>query len=156
MAQTREERLEYMRKWRERNRKRLRAQARSYYRRNKETVKARNKAWADANAERVRERRRGYYQENKDAFRDSFLRRRYGIGIEDWNALLEAQDGNCAACGEPEGEESAMRFHLDHCHSTGKVCGIIHSRCNRLAGMAGDDPEIVGRIAEYLRRTRAS
>lgn len=42
---------------------------------------------------------------------------------------------------------------VDHCHTTGKVRGILCSNCNAILGLALDRPEILKRAADYLERT---
>ena len=53
-----------------------------------------------------------------------------GITDEGYQALLEAQGGKCAICGNPP-KEGGRRLHVDHNHRTGKVRGLLCFRCNR-------------------------
>src|SRR5579859_6165169 len=61
--------------------------------------------------------------------RASHLMRKFGITLEQYDAMLVEQGGRCAACGtdEPGGMGS---FHVDHCHATGKVRKLLCVRCN--------------------------
>lgn len=52
------------------------------------------------------------------------LRRAYGLSIPQVEALRTAQDGKCALCLE------AVRLCVDHDHKTGRVRGLVCSRCN--------------------------
>jgi hypothetical protein len=54
--------------------------------------------------------------------------RELGITDEEYTALLTAQDGGCAICGNPP---KTRRLHVDHNHRTGKVRGLLCFRCNR-------------------------
>ena len=65
----------------------------------------------------------------------------------------------CEACGQPETSKHAQTgtlfmLALDHCHKTMKFRGWICFRCNTIAGKAQDDPEILGKIARYLRNNQ--
>ena len=85
----------------------------------------------------------------RDAARDrrSALIRLYGITPEDYDALLTAQGGACAVCGGPPSRSS---FDVDHCHTTGRVRGLLCSHCNKGLGLFADDPARLRAAAEYL------
>jgi hypothetical protein len=73
------------------------------------------------------------------------LIKRYGITLENYEAMLEAQDGGCYICGNPP---NAKRLHVDHCHETGAVRGLLCAGCNRTLGWL----EAYGdKIREYLK-----
>ena len=81
--------------------------------------------------------------------RDAYYRRTFGMSADDVDAMLLAQGGGCAICGKrPEREAS---LHVDHCHDTGRVRGIICLNCNQGLGQFGDDPDLLERAAAYLR-----
>src|SRR5258708_8395225 len=78
------------------------------------------------------------------------LRTAYGISLSDYDRMLEAQDGGCAVCGDP-GELSARGvLHVDHCHQTGRIRGLLCSNCNRAMGQFPDDPVLLRRAASYI------
>ncbi len=52
----------------------------------------------------------------------------YGITIEEYNILLEFQEGKCAICGRPP---KNRRLAVDHDHKTGEVRGLLCMRCNQ-------------------------
>lgn len=86
-----------------------------------------------------REYYRQYYQQNKERLaeqrraRGSTYRKgehfkaRYGITREDYDLMLEGQGGTCAICGSPP---KANRLHVDHDHATGRVRGLLCTKCN--------------------------
>lgn len=57
-------------------------------------------------------------------------RKRYGLSVEDYQYLLDHQDGGCALC-EKTPEENGRRLSVDHNHETGAVRGLLCTRCNR-------------------------
>lgn len=65
--------------------------------------------------------------------------------------MLAAQGGACAICQTPPEDPRGYRMHVDHCHSTGQVRGILCGPCNRGIGNLDDDPERCIAAAEYLR-----
>lgn len=70
MAWTKEERAEYMRKWREEHREEIRASRRYYYKRNREKVLAANRpsniAYRNLHREELNAKQRAYYAAHKD------------------------------------------------------------------------------------------
>jgi hypothetical protein len=86
--------------------------------------------------------------------RDAHLRRKYGIGAADYDRLLAEQGGGCALCGRKPEELTAGRYrkhlHVDHCHDTGRVRGLLCPEHNLLLGRFGDSPEMFRRVLAYL------
>ena len=76
------------------------------------------------------------------------LMRRYGIGADDVARMVEVQGGLCAICLEAPAE------HVDHCHETGLVRGILCFNCNGGLGQFRDRVDILRKAIDYLERTR--
>jgi hypothetical protein len=73
----------------------------------------------------------------------------YGVTKEFLLDLYEKQQGKCKICGvEPK---TTRGLHVDHCHSTGKVRGLLCHGCNTSIGGMKEDPEILLKAIEYLR-----
>ena len=103
----------------------------------KECGLARKRAWRAANPEK--EAAQG---------RRAQLKSNYGITVEQYDEMYEAQDGCCAICGNPE--QGAKRFHVDHDHETGEVRALLCHLCNVGIGHFRDDPELLQAAIEYL------
>lgn len=88
-------------------------------------------------------------QRNRKGENLSYL---YGITVEEFDALLAAQDGKCAICGVSEFPGRGNRPHVDHCHTTGAVRGILCHFCNLGLGNFRDRPDLLESAAAYLRR----
>ena len=72
---------------------------------------------------------------NAVSHRNAHLKHRYGITIDDFNAIFEAQGGLCAICGNPPSDTTVPshwknKFAVDHCAKTGKVRGLLCNHCN--------------------------
>jgi hypothetical protein len=127
-----------------------RAYRSAWYAENASAEVARVKAWQQANVERVNagQRKRRQDPARKLKERDAYLRRKYGIGLEEYDAKLAEQDGCCAICRrEPR---SDISLHVDHDHVTGKIRGLLCFRCNVAIGLISEDHDSLRAIADYL------
>lgn len=79
------------------------------------------------------------------------IKRRYGICRAEWNEILQQQNGGCAVCGKARC--SRGRLHVDHCHKTGKVRGLLCENCNAGIGRFQDSSSLLRRAAEYLEKS---
>ena len=82
--------------------------------------------------------------------RGLWLFKQYGISLEDYETLLEAQNGTCAICEAGCANEEYLR--VDHDHDTGEVRGLLCHSCNSGIGFLKDSPEVVLQALEYLSR----
>jgi len=83
------------------------------------------------------------------------LKRRFGISLEDYEAMLEKQNGVCAVCGNPETvidsrTNEPRSLAVDHCHTTKKVRGLLCMGCNQGLGNFRDNPEFLAKAISYL------
>jgi hypothetical protein len=72
------------------------------------------------------------------------LQREYGLTGVEVAALIESQGGLCAIC------ETKAAAHVDHCHATGKVRGVLCFTCNVALGQLNDDVALFRKAIEYL------
>lgn len=80
--------------------------------------------------------------------------RKYGLTLDSFLALLDAQHGKCAICDRKEEVNINRAMAIDHDHQTGKVRGLLCMSCNIMLGKAKDDPEILRKAADYIERHR--
>lgn len=73
----------------------------------------------------------------------------YGIDFEDWARLYARQHGECAGC-RAYLDPSANTTHVDHCHETKQVRGLLCAGCNHALGKVKDSVETLVRLAVYL------
>lgn len=81
--------------------------------------------------------------------RNSYYMRRYGIPAAEVDARIAAQDGRCPICTSKLVIPS-KKTHLDHCHRTSKLRGILCNRCNLMLGYAKESVEVLRRAIKYL------
>jgi hypothetical protein len=81
--------------------------------------------------------------------RDGIIRNQYGITLAQYNTMLEAQNYKCAICGN-EDEVEGRRLAIDHCHTSGKVRGLLCGKCNRGLGLFYDNTINLAKAIEYL------
>jgi hypothetical protein len=81
--------------------------------------------------------------------KDYNLRRYYGISLADYLKMLEAQNGRCKICGTdaPGGKGT---FHVDHCHDSSKVRGLLCRSCNVGLGHFNDNISLLSLAILYL------
>jgi hypothetical protein len=72
------------------------------------------------------------------------LKRRYGLTVEEADALLAAQGGVCAIC------KTAPAVHVDHDHATGAVRALLCFNCNGGLGQFKDNPLALHAAAYYV------
>lgn len=90
---------------------------------------------------------------NPDKFhlkdRKNQLKKKYGITIEMYDNLYEQQKGLCKICLKQK-EKKDRYLHIDHCHKTGKVRGLLCRKCNWALGLINDDITILNNMKKYL------
>lgn len=82
------------------------------------------------------------------------LKQFYGISPDEFEALFVAQGGHCALCPRTAADQAGRGLHVDHCHVTGRVRGLLCSSCNRGLGHLGDDEAGLLRALAYVRGLR--
>lgn len=112
------------------------------------------KKWYEKNKETELQRGKTYYQEvgkqkKLDAYperRRRILKSRYGITPEKFEEMSLAQNNVCAICGQ----SYYLTLHIDHCHTTGKIRGLLCNNCNRGLGHFKDNMELLKKAYKYL------
>jgi len=162
---TKEQTKEYNKKYRKKNLKRLTESGREYYKKNRAAILAqkrkytvKNKIWILAmkreyylkNKSLLIRKSLAHYRRNRERTRNKNLKRLYSIDLREYGRMFEQQKGRCNICRRPPGEKSLA---VDHCHKTGKVRGLLCSRCNTSLGGFRDSERILLAAIQYLKRT---
>jgi hypothetical protein len=82
------------------------------------------------------------------------LANKFQLKPADYIGLLRHQQGRCAICGHEGLDKRGRRLAVDHCHATGKVRGLLCSRCNTALGMIGDTLDAAMKFVRYINRRR--
>jgi hypothetical protein len=117
-------------------------------------------------SENVRAEHREYMREyhaekrslNRDYWRNGEFKKRYGVGIDWYNARLAEQKNVCAICFKPETRSirgKVFSLAVDHVHGTKQMRGLLCSDCNRGLGHFKDNPASLESAARYLRKHAA-
>ena len=127
-----------------------------YYLKHRETYKARADAWNRANPHKRKAAVDRYRWSDKgvDAKLNSTFLRQYGITLEQYNRMLQEQNGLCAICNQEEARKLkgiVQRLSIDHDHITKKVRKLLCDRCNNLLGRAQDSILRLQEAINYLK-----
>ncbi|MGD6746559.1 endonuclease VII domain-containing protein [Streptomyces sp. BH106] len=76
--------------------------------------------------------------------RQDHLKRNYNLTEAQRDEMIASQMGICVIC------LNAPAVHVDHCHETGRVRGVLCFNCNSAIGKLGDDPDTTRRATAYL------
>ncbi len=129
------------RQWRLDNAEKCRAARKKWNAKNKDKVRGYAKAWRARNPEKTREIWRRSNRRN--------WRKRRLLSAERVEEML-AQQGNCCAICKSDQPKTKKGWHIDHCHATGVVRGILCHACNIMLGNANDKPEVLHAAIGYL------
>lgn len=108
--------------------------------------------------ERTKERDRIRYRKRaSQGYRSttwlSNLKLKFGITVEQFDAVLLQQEGKCSACGKIFAGFSGSRsdrLAIDHCHVSKVVRGLLCGSCNRTIGHAKESSLRLRACADYL------
>ena len=76
------------------------------------------------------------------------LLHRYGITIEEKGKMAQAQGNCCLIC--KNSFKNSKDIHVDHCHDTKKIRGILCHSCNTGLGHFRDSPKLLQRAIHYI------
>ena len=122
-------------------RKQQSERSKKYYRKNlarkKEYNRAYTKRWQEENPERYKQYQRDYH-----------LLSSYGLTFEEYQQMLQEREDKCDIC-----KQVMSKPHVDHCHKTGEIRGLLCAECNHGLGKFGDDTERLLSAVAYLHNT---
>lgn len=106
----------------------------AYNKANRNAVNARNRKW------------------RKSHERKYTLRYSYGMSVEQYDAILNAQGGVCAICKTPPDKSAKGRLAVDHCHNSKRNRGLLCTLCNHAIERLENDPDWGTKALNYLAR----
>ena len=117
---------------------------------NPEPARERTRRWQEENPDRYRQKAQQYREDGRKQIADrrSYLKRKYGITLEEYDRKLAEQGGVCGICGrEPRPDIS---LHVDHSHTTGALRGLLCFPCNVAIGLIREEHDRLEAIRRYL------
>jgi len=127
-----------------------------------------NESRSEESFSRRKDRPKGYTSRCKECDRKDWSKRKkpelqrayklqtnYGLSLEDYQSLLDKQGGLCAICKQTETSKSNVgkpkNLAVDHCHTTGKVRGLLCHHCNTGIGKFMDKVDLLESAIKYLK-----
>lgn len=105
--------------------------------------------------EKYRARRRLLRDAYAEYDRNYHIRKEYGLLPADYEAIAKKQQGLCAICGNIETRidkrGDLTRLHVDHCHATNKIRGLLCNNCNAMLGYAKESLATLQAAMTYLK-----
>lgn len=126
-----------------------RAMAKDWYERNKDKATAKVKEWRQQNSDAVKQ----YRADNRQKHYRQEIGRKYGVEPSWFDEQLQRQGNACVCCKRQfqwGGKQTTP--HVDHCHDTKAIRGILCNRCNTVLGLCEDDDKLLSALARYLRK----
>ena len=110
-----------------------------YYDKNKEYFRNYRKEYYKKYKDRIDKYNKEYYKkaQRRKRIRISMLKSKYGITLEQYNSMCKEQNNLCAICSKAETRKirnKKPKLSVDHDHKTGKVRGLLCSKCNSQVG----------------------
>lgn len=99
---------------------------------------------------RLKDNNPNYKYGRKEVSRRAKLKALYGITLEQYNEMLLKQNNQCAICHKYNTALQKPLF-VDHDHKTGKVRGLLCTKCNFMLGAIQDSVNILKYAIKYLK-----
>lgn len=99
---------------------------------------------------------REYRIRRPDRVKHSDLRKKFGISFEEYQNMMTEQNEVCKLCAKPESRvdhrtKKVTSLAVDHCHTSGKVRGLLCSSCNTALGLLKEDVELLLKAIDYIK-----
>lgn len=139
MGWTKQQRCEYNKAWNKRNPEKARAIWKKGYLKNRVKRLLAVAKWRKKNPNK-------YNINGREVTR--FWR--WGLLQADIDVMVKEQNNKCSVCGEC----FTRTPHIDHCHTTGLIRGLLCFRCNILLGMARDRISVLKQAIVFLTKAK--
>ena len=126
-------------------------QASGYFYYCKDCCAAKDKARYGKNSEEMGKAAKAHYAANRKKVRNQHLKKMYGIDLTIYDEMRKQQLFSCLICNTHE-DALPVSLYVDHCHTTGRVRGLLCRDCNFLLGLAKDNKETLDKAIKYLNK----
>lgn len=146
---------ERAKKSREKNPERERERRKKQYLKYQEKYIQYSKEYRQKNPEKVKLSRQLYGINKKENVKDAVLKYKFNMTFDQYNEMLIKQNGVCAICFKQEVSKAKNRDYtknlaVDHCHTTGKIRGLLCEKCNQGLGRFNDSIILLQNAIKYL------
>lgn len=76
------------------------------------------------------------------------IKHKYGVDINKYNEMLQECNYQCMICNQLHTEDKPL--HIDHCHTTGQIRGLLCNKCNQGLGFFKDSTILLNNAINYL------
>lgn len=132
------------------NQPKYKVQKAKYGKEHQEQARLSSAKWYMSHKEKANKEASNWQRNNKDKVkaikRKTDLKTKYGMSVEDFDSMSASQGFACAICKIIP----TATLHVDHDHQTGKVRGLLCSKCNTALGLLKDSTEFLARAITYL------
>jgi|DEB0MinimDraft_6_1074348.scaffolds.fasta_scaffold92430_2 hypothetical protein len=101
--------------------------------------------WSQLSIEKRRERKNNNKCSTPEWHREYKLKTKYGLTTEDFSSMILEQNSCCKICNQHMDNPQ-----VDHCHTTGKVRGLLCRACNTSLGLLKENPETLRNMISYI------
>jgi hypothetical protein len=167
LEKLKEQKNEYSKKWYHRNKNEVKISQAKYRLENREKISKKGKENRIKNKDKIKVMRREYYlknkehilakkktwsSNNKDRLREYQLKTQYNLTLDQYNKMLSDQNNSCKVCDIKFNINiKPLTPHVDHCHATSKVRGLLCMNCNASLGQLKEDTKIMQKLIEYVK-----
>lgn len=116
----------------------------------KEAKKRARLAYREKHRDKMNAKRRARRAANPEKEKAGRLRRSHNMTLQEYELLLQVQNFKCLICGSSHGDWGRKYLVVDHCHTTGRIRGLLCHPCNSMLGHGRDNPEFLRKGAAYL------
>ena len=118
---------------------------------NPEKRRERNKKWDLNNPEKRKKASKEWNLRNPEKYKETkkrcAIKRKYNLTLEQYEELKTKQNNVCVICNK---SFQGITPHVDHCHTTNKIRGLLCTQCNVGLGSFKDNIESLQNAIKYL------
>lgn len=131
---------------------------REWHKNNRGYASKSSRLWRKNNPGKTQENNKKWLKNNPGKARQYWLKKKYGITIEEYDSINYKQGGVCAICQEKESildkRNNRIKYlSTDHDHKTGRLRGLLCNKCNKALGLFKDKLEILLKAIKYLEKS---
>lgn len=103
------------------------------------------------NSDKRKQQDKDYAKKNSKKLQMQRIKRRYNLDEDSSYRLVDKVTYKCECCGFKYNEECKRKLHVDHCHTTDKVRGVLCHSCNLALGLLEESIDRVNLLAKYIK-----